>query len=841
MPKPRYQVKDSFKHPDGFKCLVIDLDMVAFSYVCQCENKEIRIPWSTKGLRKIKTITNPKYPIGSLFAFNGYKFLIQAYQNFHYVVNECDDFGLILNDVVELISFDQVGLRKATKKVSAIQKDIEKTKILRDSYQPDYANQEILNKDILLEDTEEYVKVLESTLDLSIDIETYGHNYQEGAFNPQTGEIRLVQVYLPQIDKIRVYDFYSSWEENESFIKVVEKLSDPHCRIFVQNASFEGKWFKNKFGIFMNNIVDTRILSQIYYAGLSRGFNSSGVRFPHTLKEIVARELGIFLDKENQSFDWFLPLTNNQINYAANDPKYTFLASIVLLNKCLAEGMEAVVKAELSSIPAFNNLNTTGLPTDKKTLEKLAKQRKEALKVLKKPWSDLDSNININSPKQLLNFLSNIKVIIENKDGEPATDNPSVTEFILRTTKSTNQYVYQSQIFYHQHLLKMLKNLLLYRSVKKDLEYIESYLKFYKQGRIFTFYNQNGDQASGRTTSGKPNAQNIPKLSRKKQQLGLENIRKAFSHSYLTSSYFLFALLKIDYLAFLWMIPYNKSMIIVDFNGSHSQIFGEVSGEPELKKAKEQGLKEHYITASGIFDAMGKPMDPWEIKKIHKDLTHELQPLVDEVYKASKVTYYGCLNLNGGTTLQSTFLKEADQLEEISTCKKYIKGWRSRYAVGYKFQLEAIRKANEHNLKFNLNTSKGFQNIGVSGAKLYAMSKSIDGGRLFVEKFPNNYTGIWEGKATDIVSFNWLRLEGTIIKKALGLIHAEFLKHPEWKAMIWQMTHDEVGCECSKRYELIVAEFVNRTMAECFIEWVPSYQPDSWEPESCLVNNWAEK
>lgn len=79
----------------------------------------------------------------------------------------------------------------------------------------------------------------------------------------------------------------------------------------IHNAFFEEQML-GKHGIRIHNVFDT--------LHSSRSKHKKSVGLSHKLGDVCERELGIYLDKTNQTSDWTLrPLTEDQIQYAAID------------------------------------------------------------------------------------------------------------------------------------------------------------------------------------------------------------------------------------------------------------------------------------------------------------------------------------------------------------------------------------------------------------------------------------------------------------------------------------------------------------------------------------------
>lgn len=120
----------------------------------------------------------------------------------------------------------------------------------------------------------------------------------------QTRALCLVQIASPA----RVYLFDAL--ELPNLGALGELLGDPDVVKVIHNAAFEREVL-GRYGIVLRNVVDTLERSRVMRPRAEGG---------HSLKAVCARELGIELDKAEQTSDWTRrPLTPRQIAYAALD------------------------------------------------------------------------------------------------------------------------------------------------------------------------------------------------------------------------------------------------------------------------------------------------------------------------------------------------------------------------------------------------------------------------------------------------------------------------------------------------------------------------------------------
>jgi len=88
-------------------------------------------------------------------------------------------------------------------------------------------------------------------------------------------------------------------------------MEDESVEKVIHNAFFEEQML-GKHGIRIHNVFDT--------LHTSRSKHKKSVGLSHKLGDVCERELGIFLDKTNQTSDWTIrPLAEDQIHYAAID------------------------------------------------------------------------------------------------------------------------------------------------------------------------------------------------------------------------------------------------------------------------------------------------------------------------------------------------------------------------------------------------------------------------------------------------------------------------------------------------------------------------------------------
>jgi len=103
----------------------------------------------------------------------------------------------------------------------------------------------------------------------------------------------------------------------------------------------------------------------------------SAKKVSHKLKDVVRRELGEELDKEQQKADWSGELTDEMLNYAAKDaellpPLYETLAA-----KVESADLKKVMEIEHRALPAMVWMANAGVPFDAESWRKYLEQVEE--------------------------------------------------------------------------------------------------------------------------------------------------------------------------------------------------------------------------------------------------------------------------------------------------------------------------------------------------------------------------------------------------------------------------------------------------------------------------------
>src|SRR5215212_8187101 len=87
-------------------------------------------------------------------------------------------------------------------------------------------------------------------------------------------------------------------------------------------------------------------------------------RVTHNLKDVTSRELGIGLDKEQQTADWAADLTPEMLGYAARDSEVLLPLAEALGGKVEVVSLSRAMAIEHRALPAIVWKSNAGVPFD---------------------------------------------------------------------------------------------------------------------------------------------------------------------------------------------------------------------------------------------------------------------------------------------------------------------------------------------------------------------------------------------------------------------------------------------------------------------------------------------
>ena len=334
---------------------------------------------------------------------------------------------------------------------------------------------------------------------------------------PERGRLRLLQLGARDRDTIVLIDCFQldkgDWADLRQFFRTPTRFWLAH------NAVFDLGWLQ-EHDIYPAGWVRCSMLaSRLLTNGLSNT--------KHGLDSVVKRYLKKELSKEQQRSDWGGELSEEQLEYAANDVAALMELDPILEHRISRDRLGPAFKLECRALPAMAQMWRTGLPWNAENLQQRKIDYEHDIKGLAKDFvlqldaampeehklpRDEDGSFNlrskdqgkvrdgtkkyagfnINSPKQLV---EKITVLL----GEPPRDangKPSASRQALRSYAADHQVI---QIY------------LEWKRCEKRRQMIESIQeKMDAAGFVRASYMQLGAE-SGRMSCIKPNNQQIPR------------------------------------------------------------------------------------------------------------------------------------------------------------------------------------------------------------------------------------------------------------------------------------------------------------------------------------------
>ena len=278
----------------------------------------------------------------------------------------------------------------------------------------------------------------------------------------------------------------------------------------------------------------------------------------HKLTDVVRRELGEELDKEQQKADWSEELTDEMLTYAAKDAKVLPPLQEKLAAKVEDADLKRVMEIEHRALPAITWMTNAGVPFNvegwRRHLEQVEEEKNRLGFELKKlsPEHPEGKEWNWNSWQQILKAFGLLGVDLPNTQEETLSrcDHP------------------------------LARALLQYRKTTKVLStYGPSLLEKVEDGRMYASWWQIG-AGTGRMACSKPNLQNLPPEARRHVQA-----------------------------------PEGRVLVKADYSQIELRIAAKISADERMLKTFTERQDIHTITARSI---TGKEQVSKEDRKLAK-------------------------------------------------------------------------------------------------------------------------------------------------------------------------------------------------------------------------------
>ena len=335
---------------------------------------------------------------------------------------------------------------------------------------------------------------------------------------PERGRLRLLQLGARDRDTIVLIDCFqldkSDWADLRWFFRTPKRFWLAH------NAVFDLGWLQ-EHDIYPAGWVRCSMLA-------SRLLTNGLPNTKHGLDSVVKRYLKKELSKEQQRSDWGGELSEEQLEYAANDVAALMELDPILEHRISRDRLGPAFKLECRALPAMAQMWRTGLPWNAENLQQRKLDYEHDIKGLAKDFvlqldaampeehklpRDEDGSFNlrakdegkvrdgtkkyagfnINSPKQLVEKMT---VLLGGEPPRDANGKPSASRQALRSYAADHEVI---QIY------------LEWKRCEKRRQMIESIQeKMDDTGFVRASYMQLGAE-SGRMSCIKPNNQQIPR------------------------------------------------------------------------------------------------------------------------------------------------------------------------------------------------------------------------------------------------------------------------------------------------------------------------------------------
>ena len=334
---------------------------------------------------------------------------------------------------------------------------------------------------------------------------------------PERGKLRLLQLGSGARNTVVLIDCFEL--DKSEWVKLRRFFGSPVRYWLAHNAVFDLGWLQ-EHDIYPHGWVRCSMLASRLL--------TNGMPFPkHGLANVVKRYLDTDLSKEQQRSDWSGALSNEQLDYAANDVVALMNLDEILDRKIRINRLTKAYSLECRALPAMAQMWRTGLPWNAANLQQRKEDYQVDIKALEKdfilqldyalpegkklPRDEDDTfnlrakdegkirdgskkyrGFNLNSPKQLLEKLGDLL----GETPKDANGKPSASRQALRAYAADHEVI---QIYLEWKRADKRRQMI--NSIQEKMD---------ADGFVRASYMQLGAE-SGRMSCIKPNNQQIPR------------------------------------------------------------------------------------------------------------------------------------------------------------------------------------------------------------------------------------------------------------------------------------------------------------------------------------------
>ncbi len=362
-----------------------------------------------------------------------------------------------------------------------------------------------------------------------LDIETYG---QRGGLNPWDGDIRLLSLAIPGAVPW-ILDLRSIGYDLGPLADVLAAN-----QVLGHNIKFDALWLRVKCGLILANLADTMTASRLLTAG-------SGL--PNGLDAVIQRFCNIDLPKDQAQSDWGgMLLTEDQLQYAANDVRYLHQANAALMTELEQADLASVYALEMSLLPHVVAMEANGVTMDRGRLNQVLAEAETSVIAAKEQIQTIFNNPDLNpaSAPQLKAALNEAGLLADGTSEEAL--------LLLDDTR-------------------FIPHILTFRKAQKVMEQARKLATMIaRDGRIHARFEPTGTD-TGRFSSKEPNLQNI----------GRGALRSCF------------------------VAPAGHCLVVADYSQIELRAAAAIANEPRMIEAYQRGDDLHRQTAALV---LNKPL-----------------------------------------------------------------------------------------------------------------------------------------------------------------------------------------------------------------------------------------
>lgn len=387
-------------------------------------------------------------------------------------------------------------------------------------------------------DTDEGLRALIPAL---LQAEAIGVDTETTALSPLDGRMRLVSLATPN----------EAWVVDAFAVSSLEPLrpvfAAPRPIKVLHNAKFDMRWLLQHHGLELHGVFDTMLASRLLQ-------ESPG----NSLRKVAAHYLGEEVDKTEQTSNWGGALSESQLRYSALDAAILLPLRQAIRPRLIAQGLARVAALEFGVVGTVAQMEHVGVYLDVAAWNALlhaTKAQHDAVeaelladlagtRVQLALLPEVAPPINLHSAPQLKAALARLGIEV-----------PDTHEGALQAVA---------------HLHPIIPKILQYRHLQKAVSAYGDGLVAHvhpRTGRIHANFSQLHAN-TGRFSCSQPNLQNIPS----------DPAHRAC-----------------------FKAPAGHKLVIADYSQIELRILAELSGDEAFRRAFEQKLDLHRMTAAEMF------------------------------------------------------------------------------------------------------------------------------------------------------------------------------------------------------------------------------------------------